>query len=295
MSVKVFRFHEGADLYGWDNSNPLNDKAIAAIKDPNGEHASREITSIPSPFARIDLVNTAFKEVANRQLEGDTIYHKMISDALDIGQILFSFEKYQDKIEIISWDPKLDLQNLIDSTNRGHKSLGESLRLFLNQDASTYNFDKMHKLYLLNYKFGPNPINIIGGTSPASLFFTSANKFKLDGFMGGNDTFFDDGFCPLHKREEAYIEYIFLLSKTLPNFAIDFKNFNNYLTKVFPLLSAELKTKLNNQNAGTYDNLPNLSIDGGGEIVEVLNVNLKKSKGNTEEIRKSRSEEHTSE
>src|SRR5690554_2222081 len=111
MSVKVFRFHEGADLYGWDNSNPLNDKAIAAIKDPNGEHASREITSIPSPFARIALVNTAFKEVANRHMEGNTINHKMVSDALDIGQILFDMDKYQDKIELLSWDRKVNLKN----------------------------------------------------------------------------------------------------------------------------------------------------------------------------------------
>ena len=249
MAVKVFRFHEGTDLYGWDSSNPLSDKAIAAIKDPNGEHASREITSIPSPFARIDLVNTAFKELANRDLEGDTIYHKMVSDALDIGQILFNFEKYRDKIEIISWDPNIDLQKLLDSPNRGHRSLGESLRLFLKQDAKTYNFDKMHKLYLLNYKDGINQINIIGGTSPASLFFTSANKFNLDGFMSGKDGFFDEDYCPLHKRDSAFIEYIFLLSKTLPNFAIDFKNVNDYLGKVFPLLPAELKSKLNIQDA----------------------------------------------
>ena len=287
MSVKVFRFHKGTDLYGWDNSNPLSDKAIAAIEDPNGEHASREITSIPSPFARIDLVNTAFKEVANRDLEGETIYHKMVSDALDIGQILFNFEKYQDKIEIISWDPNTDLQVLLGSDNLGHRSLGESLRLFLKQDAKTYNFDKMNKLYLLNYKDGINQINIIGGTSPASLFFTSANKFNLDGFMSGNDGFFDDDYCPLHKRDSAFIEHIFLLSKTLPNFAIDFKNVNDYLEKVFPLLSSELKAKLNAQNTKEYENLPNLSIDGGGEIVEILNISLKKSKGHIEEIRKS--------
>src|SRR5690554_1063984 len=287
MSVKVFRFHEGADLYGWDNSNPLNDKAIAAIKDPNGEHASREITSIPSPFARIDLVNTAFKEVANRDLEGNTIYHKMVSDALDIGQILFDMDKYQDKIEIISWDPKVDLQNLLTSSNPGHKSIGESLRLFLGQDAVTYNFDKMQKMYLLNYKTGPKPLNIIGGTSPASLFFTSANKFELDGFMSGNDQLLDDDFCSLHKREETYIEYIFLLSKTIPNFSTDFKNFNDYLTQVFTQLSDGLKAKINALDTNSYNSLSDLNIDGGGEVVEVLNVNLKKSKGNIEEIRRS--------
>lgn len=287
MSVKVFRFHEGADVYGWDNSTPLNDKAIAAIKDPNGEHASKEITSIPSPFARIDLINTAFKEVVNRDLEGDTIYHKMVSDALDIGQILFDFEKYQDKIEIISWDPKHDLSNLLNSSHEGHRAMGESLRLYLKQDSKAYNFDKMHKIYLLNYKLGHNPLNIIGGTSPVSLFFTSANKFHLKDFTSAGDTFFDDEYCSLHKRDASYIEYLFLLSKNIPNFTIDFKNFNDYLQKIFPLLSEELRSKILGQNKGMYDKLLNLNIDGGGEIVEVLNVNLKRSKGNLGEISKS--------
>src|SRR5690606_2399213 len=287
MSVKVFRFHDGADVYGWDNSNPLNDKAIAAIEDPNGEHASREITSIPSPFARIDLVNTAFKEVANRNLNGETIYHKMVSDALDIGQILFDFEKYQDLIEIISWDPINDLSNLLNSTNEGHRALGESLSLYLKQDSATYNFDKMHKIYLLNYKNGNNPLNIIGGTSPVTLFFTSANTFHLKDFTSAGDIFFDDDYCALQDRDPAYIEYLFLLRLAIPNFAIAFKSFNDYLDKVFPLLPDGLRTKIRNQNKSMYDELLDLNIKGGGEIVEVLKVNCKKNKGNLAEIIKS--------
>ena len=178
-----FRFHDGIDVKGWENSNPLNEVAINAIKDPNGAHSSREITSIPSPFARIDLVKTAFKEVVKIGLEGNTIYHKLVSDALDIGQIFFESDKYSDKIEIISWDKKADLDKLLSSQNPNHKLLGESLRLYLEQDQSTYNFDKLSKLYLINYKGGPNPINIIGGTSPATLFFTSANNFELNDFQ----------------------------------------------------------------------------------------------------------------
>lgn len=284
----VFRFHDGSDKYGWDNSNPLNAKSIAAIKDPDGEHASREITSIPSPFARIDLVNTAFKEVANHNdLDGETIYHKMVSDALDIGQILFNYDKYKDQIEIISWDPKQDLKNLLESTHKGHKALGKSLELFLKQDAETYNFNEMHKLYLINYKNGEYPINIIGGTSPASLFFTSANTYKLDGFIHGADSLFDDDYCALHRREDAFVEYIYMLKTQIPNFTTVFKNVNDYLEKVYPLLSSDLKKKINEITSTDYESLENLSLNGTDEFVEVLNTNLKKGKGNSELIKKS--------
>ena len=63
----------------------------------------KEITSIPSPFARIELVKEAFNKVAPKTiagmsvqhvlqcLHGNTIYHKMVSDTLDIAQLFFSF------------------------------------------------------------------------------------------------------------------------------------------------------------------------------------------------------------
>src|SRR5690606_29626902 len=102
----VFRFHEGKNIKGWEDSNPLNEVAIKAIKDPNGADSSREITSIPSPFARIDLVKTAFKVVIDMGVVGETIYHKMVSDALDIGQIFYNTDKYDEDIEILSWDKK---------------------------------------------------------------------------------------------------------------------------------------------------------------------------------------------
>ena len=92
---KVFRFHPGADLSHWQVSSPLNNIAINAIEDPNGLTAKKEITSIPSPFARIDLVRTAFKNITDsKDLDGKTIFHKMISDSLDIAQIFFNFHLY---------------------------------------------------------------------------------------------------------------------------------------------------------------------------------------------------------
>ena len=284
--AKVFRYHEGNDLYDWQSSNPLNDKAIAAIEDPNGEHSSREITSIPSPYARIDLVRTAFGAVANLDPIGTTIHHKMVSDALDIGQIFFNYEKFQDKIEIISWNPKDDLDSLVNSNNPSHKLLGESLRLYLIQDAKTYNFDLLNKLYLINFKDGENPINIIGGTSPASLFFTSANSFKLD-FGDAADTFLDNDYYPLHKRDPEYIKYLFALKKAIPNFTQKFKQVDDYLTSIFSLLSLELRTAINNLTPDFFNSLSNLNIDGGGEMVEILNTPFKKGKDKTDKIKES--------
>jgi len=282
----VFRFHSGKNLKGWENSNPLNAVAINAIEDPNGAHSSREITSIPSPYARIDLVKTAFKEVANLKMVGNTTFHKMVSDALDIGQIFFNADKYKDKIEIISWDRKGDLGRLINSANPQHRLLGESLRLYLEQDAKTYNFDELSKLYLINYKYGPDQLNIIGGTSPSTLFFTSANKFQLEGFREASDKLLDDEYKPLHERDAEYIKYLFALRNSIPGFSSKMTELDNYLSETFINLSQDLKLEINQIN-GYYSNLPNLNIDGGGEMVEVLGVNLKKAKGKEDTIKNS--------
>lgn len=282
----VFRFHTGKNLKGWDISNPLNEVAIKAIEDPNGAHSSREITSIPSPFARIDLVKTAFKEVANIGPDGDTIFHKMVSDAFDIGQIFFEADKYADKIEIISWDRKGDLERLIDSSNPQHRMLGESLRLYLEQDQDTYNFNALEKLYLINYTQGPEPINIIGGTSPSTLFFTSANKYELHGFQIGNDILLDDEYKPLYLRDPEYIKYLFSIRNNIPGFSSKMTELDNYFEVTYKHLSRELKNQVGQLN-NHYQNLPNLNIAGGGEIVEVLGVNLKKAKGKQDAIKDS--------
>ena len=80
--AKVLRLHKGAaDTIGnWDTSVKIGTKAIDSIADPIGANDKHEITSIPSPFARMDLVKRAFKIVAEGSLEGKTAYHKLVSD-----------------------------------------------------------------------------------------------------------------------------------------------------------------------------------------------------------------------
>ena len=101
--AKVFRLHNGNNnITHWQGSQAYGNNAINEIKDPEGGVATKEITSIPSPLARIDLVKNAFKIISDQEnLDGDTIYHKTVSESLDIGEIFLNLDKLKDKIEII--------------------------------------------------------------------------------------------------------------------------------------------------------------------------------------------------
>ena len=259
--AKVFRLHTGAadTLSNWDDSVKIGSTAIDKIPDPVGATDSHEITSIPSPFARMDLVKNAFKIVSDGDLEGNTIYHKLVSDALDVGQIFFNIEKYRSFMEIIVWDKNNAIKELEGSGYEEHKRLGRTYRTYLQQDQDVYHFDKMDRLYLLNYKAptAPNEMNIIGATSPSTLFFTSANNLSYVGIgeyaiTFGNDRPFDGAYAPLYRRDEAYIKYWWSLKKSRPDFAALFPEVNAYLQKCFSKFSPKLREELQNLSDDSY-------------------------------------------
>lgn len=289
---KVFRLYDGGSstFEGWSDTAgfPYNSTARDTIDDPDGASARNEITSIPSPYARIDLVKTAFSEVCKRatrelkDLEGRTIFHKMVSDSLDIGEIFFNIDKYKDKIEIIVWDYAASIDALKADGNQYHYYMADALEKYFLSDANTYNFGKQINIYLLNYKAGPNELNIIGATSPATLFFSSANKldFINDIYFDNDDRPFDGEFQPLYKRNHDYIRAWWTLRKTIPDFSTLFPEIDNYLSLTFKAI-ADINLK-NQLNAVTATNMGGFSpIDVKTELqinrVEVLgNPLLKK-------------------
>ena len=232
MGKKVFRIHsQGALINDWFASTPINESLINSINTDGGD-GKKLPTSIPSPFARIDLVRTAFNVVGESgQLDGlerngvatGSDNHKLISDALDIGQILFNYDKYKKDLKLVAWDKQTSLNKLL-SGNTEQKHLGKTLDLFLKQDSAQYNFDKLDKIYILKYKH-----QIIGGTSPRTLFF-AAPGVKATDIKFGNDVMLDDGLHPLYKRDKEYIKYLYSISKT-QNFNSYFPEFNKYLIK----------------------------------------------------------------
>ena len=266
--AKVFRLHKGAadTISNWAPSVKIGTKAIDSIPDPNGANDKHEITSIPSPFARMDLVKRAFKIVAESSLDGKTAYHKLVSDCLDVGQIFFNIEKYRDKIEIIVWDRKNNLEELAKSNYEEHRRLGETYRTYIQQDCDEYNLNQMDCIYLLNYidPSAPNVMNIIGATSPATIFFTSANNLEYVGkkIKFGNDVPFDSDYRPLYKRDFEYIKYWWSLKNSRKDFARMFPEVNLYIEKCYRYLQDEQKDNLRqniingNFYRDNYDDIP---------------------------------------
>jgi hypothetical protein len=277
--AKVFRFHNGDNtLEDWKASQVYGKTEIEGIADPTGATASKQITSIPSPFARIDLVQTAFFYLSQKEnpLDGDTIHHKIVSDALDLGQIIFNIDQLDEQVSILTWDKANDLKMLLNSTNKKHRLFGETLKLYLDQDAQAYNFDKLNCFYLVEYNH-----QVIGGTSPATLFFTTANKIKGVNISFGNDTVFDGNYLALYKRDPEYQKYLHHLMKAYPELNQNMKYVQEYLNRNLKMLDGNANAalyseinKLKPENfASAYDTL---TTGKAGEEIEIFGCPLRK-------------------
>ena len=286
---KIFRLGIGSNTYtDWNESPsfPYNSNNRKNIQDPDGATAKKEITSIPSPFARIDLVKNAFREVCeSRNLDGQTIFHKMVSDAFDIGEIFFNIDRFKDKIEIITWSPTNCIKEMLNSSLEGHKHLGNALEKYLQSDAKAYNFGSMQNIYILNYKRGKKGLNIIGATSPATLFFSNANDltYLSNELSFENDKPFDSAYCPLYKRDAQYIKSLFLFKKSCQSFASIFPELEDYFELTFQNVSQELRDEILSLDVNDAQDFGIISVNQGvqNDIVEVLGQKLYKQNGTT--------------
>lgn len=286
---KIFRLGEGSNTYtDWNGSPsfPYNSNSRKKIQDPDGATAKKEITSIPSPFARIDLVKNAFREVCDSQnLDGQTIFHKMVSDAFDIGEIFFNIDRFNDKVEIITWNPGNCIAEMLNSDREAHQHLGNALQKYLQSDAKAYNFGSMQNIYILNYKNGRKELNIIGATSPATLFFSNANdlSYLSNELSFEKDKPFDTTYNPLFKRDAQYVKALFLFRKCFSGFASVFPELDDYFELTFQNLSSELREEIRNLNVNDAGNYGIISVNQGAQndIVEILGQQLYKLNGTT--------------
>ena len=251
---KVFRIsREGAETHqGWGGNSafPYGSNARTSILDPDGASASNEITSIPSPFARIDLVKTAFREVnkmaregKNGGLDGDTIFHKMVSDALDVGEIFFNIDSLSDRVEIIVWSPREMIRKLKERPEPEFRNLGDVLSKYMEADSESYNFGRVENIYILNYKDGRDELNIIGATSPATLYFSTANDLSYirDINFTNNDRPFDGSYQPLYARDFEYVKSLWTFKSLIPDFGRLFPEVDEYLSLTLKALDDPAK------------------------------------------------------
>lgn len=226
MSKTLTVHNIGKQGQDWFTTSPYGQNEIKAIIDPIDGNTQKIPTSIPSPFSHFELVKTAFRNINESGLNNvKPLDFKIVSDTLDVGEIFFNLHSFDGSTNIIPWDKNVDLPNLLNSADNKHKQYGEVLKLFLDQDSIAYNFNLLNRLFILEYNNG-----IIGGTSPATLFFASPNNINFARVtMPNNDTLFDDQYCHLYDRDKDYQLFWFALQTAMPNFSNRFNEVNEYL------------------------------------------------------------------
>ena len=154
------------------------------------------------------------------------------------------------------------LRELDSSGIPGHRYLADSLQKYMSSDSKTYNFGKLKNIYLLNYLQGPDELNIIGATSPATLFFSNANDLGyINDIFFGEDRPFDTKYQPLYKRDFEFVKYFFALRKSIQNFAGLFPEVDTYLTRTFTAINdTEKKNELLNITPTVLDQLSSISV-----------------------------------
>jgi hypothetical protein len=192
-------------LRAWDRSNEITSQEIKQIRDTVAKrNESKAATSVPSPFARMHLFETAF-EIVSKQQVGDTMYHKLVSDCFDIFQMLFDMSDSGD-ITFARWAKTPEIELLKQNGKpREHKLLGESFTMFLEKPR----FVNLNEIIFIKYKN-----ELLGGTSPLTVFFTSPNwgrKMKDKGWVltsTTTDNYFDNAdIAALEQRDPKFIEF----------------------------------------------------------------------------------------
>ena len=192
----------------WIPVEPYQDDDIARIKDPDGGLSRNPRTAIPSPFAQLDLVKNAFTQLANPNLRGAAMNERLVSNALDVMQLLFDFENHKDYLRIVRWNRDEQLDTL--RSNPAHRLYGETLRLFLSTDM-VYNFDQLHDWYILMYDN-----QVLGGTSPASLVMAAPVSGPVEGIKVEQGVTLFSTDRPLWQRDEDFVYYMYLLMNAYP-------------------------------------------------------------------------------
>lgn len=245
----------------WIAVEPYQDDDIARIKDPDGGLSRNPRTAIPSPFAQLDLVKNAFVQLSNPNLRGAAMNERLVSNALDVMQLLFDFENHKDYLRIVRWNRDEQLEQL--KANPSHKLYGETLELFLASDT-VYNFDQLTDWYILMYDN-----QVLGGTSPSSLVMAAPVSGAIEGIKVEQGVSLFSADRPLWQRDEDFVYYMYLLMNAYPVLRERVGCVYSYMIHNIDYLRRQ-RSDLYRRITDVVPNLNALSHDGAHAVLERL-------------------------
>ncbi len=218
MAKKLLLFaKDTAAFSGWSDFGEFEDRRLKELEKDNitnGRGGVNPKVSIPSPFARFELVQSAFRNVTD--LKNPEVRDKrLVFYSLDVAQLFF---ENQSGLTISKWDIKENLSNLAKSNIKGQKSLSKVLELYM--DKENYGFDKLDSIYTISYQK-----KLIGCTSPTSLFMCTPNFEDVINSnksiqLQGNAKLFNNQ-QHLHQRDKKFIKYFYVTLSKLIHYMLD--------------------------------------------------------------------------
>ncbi len=239
----VFRKYRGYnpnEIQCWAQSTGINPDDFTFENIVARQGASKAGTSIPSPLARLELFDTAFELLAKQAspLIGETIYHQLVSQTLDVLQLLFRLKNNDIGQGRRVWFREWRVQeNIALLQNRGarhpHNLLARSLDQIFN-DKNNESFYGQENIFLIFYEN-----RLLGGTSPLTLFFTTPNwsRYLEDGAITNpprtpdGRALFGPDIRALHQRDIEFVKYIYKLSLQYAGQFGRARNFRSYVNK----------------------------------------------------------------
>ena len=274
----IFRFHAGRNnnIYDWTSSDRIQPADVRDVMDKTNILTSSAGTSIPTPIARMFLFKTAFEIVAaqvrDNQAESKSIYSGLVSETLDLLEMLYKSGSDETKFRYQKWlfdnsqqDDNVILKHF--GNDHGHRLLAESFK----QAAAQAPFNNKIELTLIYYKEGTKEI-LVGGTSPFTFVFTSPNfkrKMHDRGFRAisglvSNDILFDSDYKQLHERDDSFIKYVEALATT-QGIGNSFSGFTEYVINT--------RNRNHNRFNGVIANLQDIQFND--TPLSISNIHLK--------------------
>lgn len=178
------------------------------------------LNAIPSPFARIEVVKQAFDAISNSvnnisfNSAGFT-YRQLVSDTLDVLELLYEYELYKDIISIRNC--KISQLNFPKINSKSANGAANNIS-FIQKALEDYKYSD--EVYLVIYN-DSNRNMVLAMSSPETLFFTTnrldrnngqSNEydFRLKRRDNSGTSFFDVPLA-LSERSKYFQDYIYNL------------------------------------------------------------------------------------
>lgn len=227
-----FSLHKQSQGLHWYVSKQMGDKQLAAIIDLNTKFPTAADNSGLNSLSNLDRVRTAFQRLADRQnLSGTSQDQRLVSDSLDVGELFFNYSKFQNSIDIQSIDIQYILGRLQRSTDLGHLRLGQLIIEHFNEKDTPHSKLDFPRLFAI--QVGQQ---LVGGTSPTTLFFASGRSSPEKPLYLQNRILFDSVPVALYQRDIFYQKYWYTLRQQIPNFRLRFRAVDDYLARNLTLL-----------------------------------------------------------